>query len=138
MTILEHANITVRSIEQTLQFLAIVAPDFRLRHRGETPQHHWVHVGNNQHYLALQEPRDQSRVNSKRIPYHQLGVNHWGLQVENLDEIETELIAAGYRRSMATPNETYRRRLYFFDHSGLEWELIEYFSQRFEQRYHYE
>ena len=42
---LEHANINVRSIDETIRFLTAAFPEFRVRGRGEVEGRPWVHVG---------------------------------------------------------------------------------------------
>lgn len=139
MTRIEHANLTVPDIDEAIRFLAIVAPDFRVR-RDEKPtgSYRWAHVGNDVCYIALQEPHLDAKAEPPKQPYKNYGANHLALVVEDLDAIETKLDAAGYRRSIDTPKERYRKRLYFYDRFGFEWELIEYLSERSEEKYLYE
>lgn len=89
-------------------------------------------------YIALQEPELDSVPKSRRTPYKNIGVNHIGLIVLNIDDIEQKLISAGYKQSIETSLEKYRKRIYFFDETGFEWELIEYLSELSSERYLYE
>ena len=139
MTSLEHANITVQNIDKAIQFLNIVAPDFVIR-KDESKEgtYRWAHIGNDSFYIALQEPHLQNKQSEGSIPYENRGVNHLALIVSDLDKIEQQLIAAGYQKSIDTPQEKYRKRIYYFDNDGFEWELIEYYSDSLSERYFYE
>jgi len=139
MTKIEHLNITVPDIDEAITFIQIVAPDFKVR-KDQTPigSYRWVHIGNDEYYFALQQPHIGSTPKSLRMTYKNYGVNHIALIVENMSAIETKLINAGYKRSIDTPNETYRQRLYFFDKAGFEWELVEYSSEIANEKHLYE
>ncbi|CAH6999421.1 VOC family protein [Vibrio alginolyticus] len=140
MTQIEHLNITVPDIDETLMFLSIVAPDFKIRKDVDLPgRHRWVHVGNEQSYFALQEPHlDSLAPRAMQETYKNHGVNHIGLVVQNLQTIETKLVEQGYRRGIYAPRETHRKRAYFYDKAGFEWELTEFLSDIHDEMYLYE
>ncbi|EIO4107114.1 TPA: VOC family protein [Vibrio vulnificus] len=140
MTKIEHLNITVPDIDSALAFLAIVAPDFQVRKDVKSlDRHRWAHVGNEQSYFALQEPHlDSLTPNAIQKTYKNYGVNHIGLVVDNLATIENVLVEQGYRRGIIAPEETYRKRAYFFDKAGFEWELTEFLSDIPDEMYLYE
>lgn len=140
MTRLEHLNITVPDIDAALAFLTIVAPDFKVRKDLKSQsRHRWAHVGNEQCYFALQEPHlDSLSPNKAQETYKNFGVNHIALVVENIEIIEENLVKEGYLRGILAPEETYRKRAYFFDAAGFEWELTEYLSDKPDEMYLYE
>ena len=139
MTRIEHANLTVPDIDEAIRFISIVAPDFKVR-RDERPEnsYRWAHIGNDDYYFALQEPHIGATPEYPRKAYKNHGANHIALVVGNLGEIEAKLIEGGYQRSIETPKERFRKRLYFFDRFGFEWELIEYMSGIPDEKYLYE
>ena len=139
MTRIEHANITVPDIEAAIKFLNIVAPDFNIR-KDENPSdsYRWVHIGNEEFYFALQGPHLDAEPKRQLIAYKNYGVNHIALVVSNLQEIEKKLVDGGYEESIKTPVEKYRKRAYYFDEAGFEWELVEYFSEKPSEKYLYE
>lgn len=139
MTQIEHLNITVPNIDEAIKFIQIVAPDFKVR-KDEKPlsSHRWAHIGNDEYYFALQEPHIGSEAERPRKTYKNYGVNHIALVVDDISKIENELVKAGYKRSIETPTEKYRKRLYFFDNFGFEWELVEYTSENPSEKYLYE
>lgn len=134
-TYLEHANVTVPSIDAAIEFLMLVDPNFVVRH-DETPagSYRWAHVGTQTHYIALQEPHLDAGENIARRPYKDFGVNHLAFVVPNLDEVTGRLDAAGFQRSIAASAHSARKRAYFYDRSGFEWELIEYLTDVLEER----
>ena len=129
MTRLEHANITVPDIDAAITFLSVVAPDFRIRHDALAEQgYRWAHVGNDDFYIALQEPHVGIDPLPPQPSYTNLGVNHLGLVVQGIDGITRQLDDKGYRISYATERGPHRSRAYYYDRAGFEWELIEYHS----------
>lgn len=139
MTQLEHANITVPSIDAAVEFLMMAAPDFRVKIDAVSEKgYRWIHIGNDAMYLALQEPPHHHTVEDKRNTYMDIGINHLGLIVDNVDHIKSTLVEAGFRENGASENEPLRKRLYFFDHAGFEWELIEYGTDDPNLRYQYD
>ena len=139
MTQIEHLNITVPNIDEAIKFIQIVAPDFKVR-KDEKPlsSYRWAHIGNDEYYFALQEPHIGSEAEEPRKTYKNYGVNHIALVVDDISKIENKLVKAGYKRSIETPTEKYRKRLYFFDNFGFEWELVEYTSENPSEKYLYE
>ena len=139
MTKIEHVNITVPNIDAAVNFLKIVAPDFEIRN-DEKPlnEKRWMHIGNNEFYFALQESPLETEPKKPNQTYINFGFNHIGLVVNNIDDIEKQLIEADYKKGIDTPKETFRKRIYYFDTAGFEWELVEYLSESIDDRFLYE
>lgn len=130
MSKIEHLNITVPDIDEAIKFIQIVAPDFKVRKDVKSStRHRWTHIGNDECYFALQEAYLGSEPESPRKSYKNYGVNHIAIVVDDLLRVESDLVKYGYKRSIDTPVEKHRKRLYFFDNFGFEWELVEYSSQ---------
>ncbi len=139
MTKIEHLNITVPNIDEAIKFIQIVAPDFKVRKDVKPPSsYRWTHIGNDEYYFALQEPHLGSEPDSPRKTYKNYGVNHIAIVVDDLLKVESDLVKHGYKRSIDTPIEKHRKRLYFFDNFGFEWELIEYSTQDPSEKFLYE
>ncbi|CAM2904871.1 VOC family protein [Moritella viscosa] len=139
MTRIEHLNITVPNIDEAIKFIQIVAPDFKVRKDVKPPSsYRWTHIGNDEYYFALQEPHLGSEPDSPRKTYKNYGVNHIAIVVDDLLKVESDLVKHGYKRSIDTPIEKHRKRLYFFDNFGFEWELIEYSTQDPSEKFLYE
>jgi len=139
MTRIEHANITVPDIDAAYEFIKIVAPDFTVR-RDEVSErgYRWAHIGNDHSYLALQEPHPGFDPQPPHEAYRNLGVNHICLTITDATATEKLLLQSGFKPNGPMINDTHRKRLYFYDHTGVEWELVEYLSAKPSERYLYE
>ncbi|WLQ11702.1 VOC family protein [Hahella aquimaris] len=125
---LEHANITVESIEKSTEFLQAAFPDFVLRGEGNLMNQNgrWAHVGNDRFYFALQQCDNHLSDVSTR--YINDGINHIGMVVEDLDGVTGRLQQRGYD-GYETESNPFRRRAYYFDPNGIEWEFVQYLSE---------
>ncbi|MBF9001544.1 MULTISPECIES: VOC family protein [Vibrio] len=130
----EHTNVTVKNIDEAIEFIQLALPDFKVRHQGENG-YRWAHIGTQDSYIALQEMTDKE--NSNRTPYNDVGINHIGIVVDDALAVEQRLLDAGYRLNEINENSQYRKRVYFFDNSGIEWEFIQYFSADNALKNHY-
>ena len=137
---LEHANITVKNLDKAIQFFTTAFPDFRVRGRGESDQgaykKKWLHLGTDDAYVALEEVTLEDE--GSRRPYRDRGINHVGFVVDDVDGIIERLRAAGYRDGIAVEPHPHRKRAYFHDSDGIEYEFVEYLSDKPEERNAYE
>ncbi len=120
---IEHVNITVSNPDRTSEFLSRIF-GWRIRWRGPSAMGgHSIHVGNEKFYLAVYAPeagKTEPAGHRKGAP-----LNHIGIVVDDLDGVEDRLVAEGYT---AFSHEDYEpgRRFYFFDHDGIEYEIVSY------------
>ena len=138
MTIrLEHANVCVRNIEPMIVFLKTAFPEFRVRGEGTSADGtRWVHLGTDDTYIAL----GQAKLDSARHwrPYiGEPGVNHLAYEVDDVQTLSVRLKTAGYRESTPPNAHPYRRRAYFYDPEGNDWEFVQYLSQDLSERNDY-
>jgi hypothetical protein len=127
--LLEHANLSVGSIDAMLRFLQAAFPECRVRGRGEQNGVPWVHVGVDDSYVALTEVGQ---------PVPEVGdLNHLGYVVDDLEAVAQRLAAAGFREGFQSPPHPYRKRRYFHDADDREWEFVEYLSDDPAQRNDY-
>lgn len=139
MTRIEHVNITVPDIDAAISFLKIVAPDFDVRKDSKPlDSYRWAHIGNEDYYIALQEAHLDVDPKKQLQAYINFGINHVALVVSDIKEIEEKLVEAGYKRGIQTPEEKFRKRAYYYDNAGFEWELVEYLSNKRDEKYLYE
>jgi hypothetical protein len=139
ITKIEHVNITVPDIDAAVSFLKIVASDFKImKDEKALNDKRWMHIGNKEFYFALQETPIKTEPKKANQTYINYGFNHIGLVVNNIDEIEKKLIRSGYNKGIDTPLEKFRKRIYYYDNAGFEWELVEYLSDNMEDRFLYE
>jgi catechol 2,3-dioxygenase-like lactoylglutathione lyase family enzyme len=126
---LEHANICVHDIEAMVRFLQTAFPEFRVRGEGVSKDGtRWVHLGTDETYIALGQSRAEPPKSWK--PYEGLpGVNHLAYEVGDVEALRKRMESAGYRNSTPPNSHPYRKRLYFYDPEGNDWEFVQYLSQ---------
>ena len=135
---LEHANLCVRDIDEISRFLRTAFPEFEVRGHGKTLLGcRWVHVGSASNYIALQAAlREPSET---WVPYSQKpGTNHLGYEVTDVEGLRQRLLAAGYQESTVPNQHPHRKRVYFHDPEGNDWEFVEYTSDNPAERNDYE
>ena len=134
---LEHANLAVRDINATMRFLQAAFPTFAIRFDGKDPRgRRWVHIGTDDTYIAL----TQSTVEPERrwTPYTGVpGVNHLAYEVDDVEAVRERLKSAGYQDSTVPNNHPYRKRVYFYDRDGNDWEFVQYLSDDPVKRHDY-
>jgi len=137
-TYLEHANITVPDIPAAIAFLRLIDPDFVVRH-DETPEgsYRWAHVGTDDFYIALQEPHVGVTPEPARETYTNFGVNHLCWVVDDFETVTARLEAAGCRSGIDVAEHPHRKRAYYFDEAGQEWEIVQYLSDASSERNDY-
>jgi len=124
---MEHANLVVRDIDATARFLRVAFPEFKIRREGSSDNLRWMHIGTDDTYLALNESLAESA--EKWVPYEgKPGVNHLGYEVDDADAIRERMRAAGYKDSTVPNDHPYRKRVYFYDPDGNDWEFVQYLS----------
>ncbi len=134
---LEHINIRVPSIQKTQEFLKAAFPDFRVRGTGFSNTYgYWSHFGNDDTYIALSQSQPLGEEKDQSVKSYLYDDNyrlmHSGLVIEDVDAIIYRLNNNGY-----TPvdledlnSHPYRKRVYYFDNNGVEWEFIQYISEK--------
>lgn len=136
---LEHANITVGDIDKAIKFLTTAFPDFKVRGGGESETgggiRKWLHIGTDVTYVALESV--SSKDEGTRRLYRDVGINHIGFVVEDVEAIIKRLKNAGYKESISVEPHPFRKRVYFYDSDGIEYEFIEYLSDDFSERNDY-
>lgn len=123
---LEHLNVTVKDYEQTAKVLADIF-GWSIRWQGAAKDNgqtiHLGELGINNTYLALYGHPDKHKTDSSHKTLNQL--NHIGIQVEDIDQIESRVKAL----KLVTHNHgDYEpgRRFYFNLEDGLEIEVVSY------------
>jgi catechol 2,3-dioxygenase-like lactoylglutathione lyase family enzyme len=120
-----------------IEFLRTAFPDFRVRGTGVSRKGtKWIHIGTDDTYIALQQAHIESDSNWK--PYSgKPGVNHLAFEVANVDSLRKRLLAADYRESTVPNSHPFRKRVYFYDPEGNDWEFIQYFTENRAERNDY-
>lgn len=133
---LEHANLSVTDVEATTRFMRAALPELTIRGEGRDDRGRpWRHVGNEHFYVALQGV-DGAMT---RQPYgDSVGLNHLGWQVDDAGEVEARMRAAGFEPNLRIDDHPARRRVYFHDPDGNDWEFVEYLTEDLAARNSYE
>jgi len=123
-TYLEHANLTVTNPNATAAVLIDIF-DWKVRWSGESmDQGYTVHVGNDDQYLALYtspEIRHDNDNDHKNI----LNLNHLGVIVDDINQVEAKVIALGLTPHSHADYEP-GKRFYFDTEDNLEIEVVSY------------
>ena len=134
---LEHANLCVSDIDGMIKFLQTALPDFVIRQdETDADGDRWVHIGNDKTYISLNNSTQKD--SSNWIPYSgKPGVNHLAYEVENVDIVRENLNSAGYKETTIPNNHPHRKRIYFNDPEGNDWEFVQYYSDKNNERNDY-
>jgi catechol 2,3-dioxygenase-like lactoylglutathione lyase family enzyme len=120
---IEHVNVTVSDIDRTASMLMELF-GWRVRWRGLAANGgSTIHVGDDVNYLAVYaEPGGPhaAKQHAKGRP-----LNHIGIEVDDLGEIERKVKAFGLKPFGHGDYEP-GRRFYFFDADGIEYEIVSY------------
>ena len=121
---LEHVNMTVSDPVRTAKMLCDLF-GWQIRWQGDSSiGGYTVHVGADRSYLALYSP--SSTRERKTSSYETRGgLNHVGVVVDDIEDVEQRVIAAGYEPNNHGDYEP-GRRFYFDDHDGIEYEVVNY------------
>ncbi len=121
--ILEHANMTVSDPVRTARLITDLF-GWHIRWQGPSALGgNTVHVGNEVSYLALYTrdgPQTDPEIFRKGRP-----LNHVGILVDDLEDVEARVMAAGlvpFNHGNYDPGH----RFYFFDPDGIEYEVVSY------------
>lgn len=118
----EHINLSCKDIDTTKQFYQTLFPDWYVRVEGVTDEGRWMHFGDRQFYLALNDDPQGKRVH---IPYESIGINHVGFVIKDGEAMKKQLEAEGVEYYTYTSPET-KHRIYVNDPDGNEIEFVEY------------
>ena len=121
---LEHVNVTVADPDRTARRLCELF-GWKVRWRGAAINNGTtVHVGTNDTYLAVYSAGNTAARTDDS--YSTTGaLNHIGVVVDDLGQVEARVIAAGYEPHSHADYEP-GRRFYFNDDDGIEFEVVSY------------
>lgn len=118
----EHINLSCQDIDASQKFYHTLFPDWYVRVEGVNNGSRWMHFGNDNFYLALNDYPELKRVHSI---YENIGINHVGLVINDGEAMKQKLEVAGIAYYTMTAPET-KHRIYVNDPDGNEIELVEY------------
>lgn len=121
----EHINLACKDIDATKKFYQSIFPDWYVRVEGVFNGSRWMHFGNDQFYLAL---NDYPELKNVHTAYENIGINHVGFTIKDGEAMKKLLDSEGIEYYTMTAPET-KHRIYVNDPDGNEIELVEYNSE---------
>ena len=118
---LEHVNISVTNAERAATLLQKLTGWHRRWEGPSMDGGHTIHLGNETGYLAIHTKPSVRGDLMKGVP-----MNHIGILVEDLDAAEAVVVAEGLTPFNHSHYEPGPRSFYFFDHDGIEFEVVSY------------
>lgn len=132
---IEHLNLVVNDIQETLTFYQAAFPHWTVRATGNGEWYgeprDWLHFGDDYQFLTF---NDAGIKGKSDLSVHQVGISHFAFVTNNLTEIKSRLIEAGFNVKAEGSKHPHRANVYFYDPNGLEVEFVQYFSDLPEQR----
>ena len=135
---LEHVNITVIDVDEAIRFLQTAMPDWKVRADVSSEVSNcrrWVHLGTDTTYIAIEDRGATEKGGHE--PYVDPGINHLGFVVNDIDAVSKRLTDAGYEEGLSSPDNPNRKRIYFYDADGNEYEFVEYLKAEIDSRNDY-
>jgi len=126
---LEHLNLVVNDIPQTLSFYQAAFPHWAVRGGGQNDWYgkprSWAHFGDDYQYLAF---NDNGVGENRDLKGHQVGLAHFAFATNDIKGVITRLQEAGFEIAVDGAEDIYRKNVYFIDPNGYEVEFVEYIS----------
>jgi catechol 2,3-dioxygenase-like lactoylglutathione lyase family enzyme len=126
---LEHVNLVVRDIAETLTFYRAAFPHWQVRGGGKGNWYgeprDWVHFGDDYNYLTF---NDSGVGENRDLKSMALGLSHFAFVVDDLDAVVRRLLKAGFEIAIDGGNSPHRKNIYFVDPNGFEVEFVQYLS----------
>ena len=120
---IEHVNVTVRDPARTADLLKSIF-GWHIRWQGDARDGgNTIHVGGDREYVALYTNPGANYTAADFAKGRPL--NHIGIIVDDLDAVETRVIAAGLTPFSQGDYEP-GRRFYFMDPDDIEYEIVSY------------
>lgn len=126
---LEHINLVVTDLQQSLRFYRAAFPHWSVRGEGQAlwygVSRHWLHFGDEFNYLTFND--GGSGVN-RDLTTNTIGLAHFAFVTTNLQQVANRLAQAGFPMIKFSDEMTHRKNGYFIDPDGYEVEFVEYLS----------
>ncbi|MDM7862270.1 VOC family protein [Alteromonas sp. ASW11-36] len=126
---LEHINMVVSDMDETLRFYSAAFPHWIIRMRGMANwygvQRQWLHFGDDYNYLTF---NDSGKSTPRDLHSNDLGIAHLGFEINNLAALRERMAVVGFTPSHTGAEHPHRRNTYYIDPNGVEVEFVEYLS----------
>lgn len=136
---LEHLNLVVKNMEETLAFYKAAFPEWTVRGGGADEWYgvakNWLHFGDEYQYLTF---NDNGHGENRDLKSYQVGLAHFAFVTTNLAAVTARLLEAGFPVYKPGAENSHRKNSYFLDPNGYELEFVEYLSDLPSQRNQYD
>lgn len=132
---LEHLNLVVSDIKDSLRFYKAAMPHWSIRSEGVSEwsgvKRNWVHFGDDNQYIAF---NDNGIGENRDLSGHQVGLAHFCFVTTNIDAVIARLKQAGFDIAKDGAVNEFRKNAYFLDANGYEVEFVQYLSDLPQER----
>ena len=132
---LEHLNLVVSDIQESLKFYQAAFPHWKIRSQGSANwygvERNWLHFGDDYQYLTF---NDDGVDENRDLSGHQIGLAHFAYVTSNIAAVINRLTTAGFKIAKDGADNPYRKNIYYVDPAGYEIEFVEYLSDNPEER----
>lgn len=132
---LEHLNLVVSDIKQSLRFYQVALPHWKIRSEGVSEwsgvKRNWVHFGDDYQYITF---NDNGVGDNRDLSGHQIGLAHFCFVTNNIDALVLRLKQANFEIAKPGAINEFRKNVYFLDSNGYEVEFVEYLSDLPQER----
>lgn len=126
---LEHLNLIVRDMDETLAFYQAAFPHWKIRGQGTGEWfgtfRHWLHFGDDYQYLTF---NDNGLGQNRNLASNDMGLSHFAFVTNNLEALTIRLEQAGFKVDKSGAEAKFRKNCYYLDPNGYEVEFVEYLS----------
>jgi len=127
MITLEHINLVVNNIDNSLKFYQAAFPHWSVRGGDKGEWHgkprNWVHFGDDYQYIAL---NDNGENKNRDLSGHQVGLAHFAFVTNDIKGMVARLAQAGFTVDKDGAEDEYRDNVYYLDPDGFEVEFVQY------------
>ncbi|MGR5133441.1 VOC family protein [Vibrio alfacsensis] len=136
---IEHANISVVDAKKNINFLTAAILEWKVRGSGKIDDWfgkpiEWFHVGDEHTYVAISSGGDGD---ASHWTTHFTGMKHLGIVVPDVEVLILRLKDAGYELDHRGGEHPFRKSVYYLEDHGLQFEFVEYFSEKDSERNDY-
>ncbi|MBT3382012.1 MAG: VOC family protein [Lentisphaerae bacterium] len=131
----EHTNISVTDVDKSIRFFSTAMPDLRVRHDSGPGPKRWVHLGTDVTYISINQMPPPAEG---EFECHRPGYNHIGFVVSDADVLRERMLEAGYQEGFVPEPHPHRKRVYFIDNDGMQYEFVQYYSDDVAEKNDYE
>ncbi|MBJ7537456.1 VOC family protein [Marinomonas transparens] len=132
---LEHLNLVVKDMAETLTFYRAAFPHWRIRSNGKSEwygvERNWLHFGDDYQFITF---NDNGAGENRDLMSHQVGLAHFAYVTNNLEAVIKRLGLAGFDVAKQGAENPHRQNVYFIDPSGYEVEFVQYLTDLPEER----